>query len=133
MSAESRYLFVYGTLRRDSPHPMAAFLASHARFEVNATMPGRLYNLGPFPGMTPALEPGELVQGHVFEMNHPAMLLARLDEYEACPQGLPAPPEFERDLRPALTEDGRQLLVWVYRYVGPLDGAQRILNGQYIS
>jgi gamma-glutamylcyclotransferase (GGCT)/AIG2-like uncharacterized protein YtfP len=133
MTDQCRFLFVYGTLRRDSPHPMAAFLASQARFACDASMPGRLYNLGPFPGMTAAEGPAERVHGHLFEMNDPGALLLRLDAYEAVPQGLPEPPQYERDVRTVLTDDGREVVAWVYRYVGPLNGAKRIVSGRYIS
>ena len=52
MEPECRHLFVYGTLRRGSGHPMSRFLAARARLLAGARVPGRLYDLGGFPGLT---------------------------------------------------------------------------------
>ena len=62
-----RLLFVYGTLRRQSPHPMARYLARHARYVGTARVAGRLYDLGPYPGMLPAAEADDFVHGDLFD------------------------------------------------------------------
>jgi gamma-glutamylcyclotransferase (GGCT)/AIG2-like uncharacterized protein YtfP len=131
MSEVCPLLFVYGTLRRDSAHPMARYLETVARFLGNATTAGRLYDLGPYPGLVVAPEPGERVHGHLFEMADPKQVLARLDAYEGRPLGEPGPSYFERRLADVMGEDGQLLTAWTYAYIGPLSSAVKIGGGFY--
>jgi len=129
-AGECDLLFVYGTLRRDSAHPMARYLERVARYLGDATVAGRLYDLGRYPGLVGG-GPGERVRGHQFAMDDPAAVLARLDEYEGCPLGEPGPSFFERGLTEALTADGQTRTAWVYTYQGPLTTAKWIESGEY--
>jgi gamma-glutamylcyclotransferase (GGCT)/AIG2-like uncharacterized protein YtfP len=131
MSSRSSYLFVYGTLRRASKHPMAHYLDRHARWLGPATVPGRLYDLGPYPGVLPAADAGDQVHGDLCEMNEPDAVLARLDEYEGCPLGQPEPGLFERALATVTTEAGDSLQAWLYYYRRPVREEQRIESGIY--
>src|SRR5947209_16498275 len=99
----SALLFVYGTLRRISKHPMARFLAERAKFIGEATVPGRLYYLGRFPGMTEAEAAGETVVGDVYELASEEAL-AELDRYEGAESPLPS--FFERGEAEVTLTDG---------------------------
>jgi gamma-glutamylcyclotransferase (GGCT)/AIG2-like uncharacterized protein YtfP len=127
---DCRLLFVYGTLRHDSPHPMARYLASVARFLGRASVAGRLYNLGPYPGMTVA-EPSERVWGHLFELADPVATLERLDAYEGCPLGEPIPALFQRRLLKVHSEGGRTYTAWTYTYHGVVTEEMRLVDGEY--
>ncbi|MBK9385970.1 MAG: gamma-glutamylcyclotransferase [Planctomycetes bacterium] len=106
-------LFVYGTLRTGSGHPMAAFLAARARGLGAAHCTGRVVDLGAYPGLLE--EAGARTEGELWELAEPsAETLARLDDYEGCAEGL-----FERVRREVRTADGRSLAAWVYLYRGP--------------
>jgi gamma-glutamylcyclotransferase (GGCT)/AIG2-like uncharacterized protein YtfP len=133
MSAASvcRLLFVYGTLRQDSAHPMARYLAAAARFLGRAAAPGRLYDLGPYPGMTSAELP-ERVWGHLLELTDAAATLERLDEYEGCPCGEPIPALFQRRLIQVAGQDGQTHTAWVYLYHGEVKEETRVLDGEYV-
>jgi gamma-glutamylcyclotransferase (GGCT)/AIG2-like uncharacterized protein YtfP len=133
MSGDSacRLLFVYGTLRHDSDHPMAHYLASVARFLGPASTAGRLYDLGRYPGMTAAMEPSELVWGHLFEMQDPAATLEQLDAYEGCPCGEPIPALFQREFLQVIGADGEACMAWGYTYHGELKPETRIVSGEY--
>ena len=67
-------LFVYGTLRAFVDIPMAQWLRRIARYVGSATTRGRLYDLGPYPGMRPARRRGEIVVGDVYRVTAPQRL-----------------------------------------------------------
>ncbi len=79
--AETDHLFVYGTLRRQSPHPMAVWLRSCAAWIGEAIMPGTLYDCGSYPV---AVAGSRLVLGDLYRLRDPQPALARLDDYEGC-------------------------------------------------
>src|SRR5262249_50018101 len=124
----SEHLFVYGTLRRISKHPMARFLAERATFVGEATMPGRLYNLGRFPGMTESQTPGDVVVGDVFDLPSEETL-AELDRYEGAESPLPS--FFERGRAETTLADGRKVKAMVYWFRGEVKESQRIASGDY--
>jgi gamma-glutamylcyclotransferase (GGCT)/AIG2-like uncharacterized protein YtfP len=134
MSADNscRLLFVYGTLRCDSAQPMARYLASMARFLGRASAAGRLYDLGPYPGMTAAQGPAERVWGHLLELADPAATLERLDLYEDCPFGEPIPSLFQRHKLPVVGADGQTHTAWVYTYHGEVREQRRLPSGEYV-
>lgn len=120
------YIFVYGTLRRKSDHPKAKQLREHARFIGEGTIPGRLYHLGPYPGLLP--HPADLVIGDLFEMNDPESLLQVLDDYEDAATGVAQ--LFKRTLATILLGDEVRH-AWVYWYTGRVDNVQRIESGDW--
>jgi gamma-glutamylcyclotransferase (GGCT)/AIG2-like uncharacterized protein YtfP len=127
----ANHLFVYGTLLRCSRHPMAGLLAEKARYVGAAKVPGRLYDLGRFPGMAPAEGEGEWVYGDVYDLGASGDLLAQLDAYERIESPLPA--YFDRQPGEAALSDGSLKQVWVYWYRGEVNEAQRIASGRYLS
>ncbi len=76
------HLFVYGTLRADSAHPMANRLRVGARHVGRGSASGSLYDFGDYPGAV--FDPGAKyrVIGDVFELKAGPRLLADLDKYE---------------------------------------------------
>ena len=131
MHHETRYLFVYGTLRRVSSHPMAQRLAEHARFAGAARAQGRLYDLGRYPGMTAAHGPDEWVHGDLYDLAGAAATLAELDAYEAIES--PQPAFFERQAAAVTSDEGRPVQAWLYWWRGPVSEAQRIPSGDYFA
>ena len=125
------YLFVYGTLRARSGHPMARWLAAQARRIGAATVSGALYDLGSYPGLVP--DEAADVHGDVFELAEPHRLLPRLDAYEGFdPEALEAS-LFRREPRPVRLDDARRLTAWVYLYNRPIRGARPIPSGDYFD
>jgi gamma-glutamylcyclotransferase (GGCT)/AIG2-like uncharacterized protein YtfP len=117
----SNHLFVYGTLRPASGHHLAEYLVANARHAGPATIAGRLYDLGHFPGLADAAAADDLVHGDLFELPYPEPLLSVLDAYEGD--------LFRREQREVASLDGQRLLAWVYVYQGsPSDGV-RIASG----
>ena len=122
-----RTLFVYGTLRRDATHPVADFLAAHATHLGGATMRGRLYALGPYPGAVTSNDAADVVVGDVFAL-HPETAdatIARLDEYEGA--------EYERREIDATLASGGTVRCWMYLYTGAVDEETRIGSGDWLA
>jgi gamma-glutamylcyclotransferase (GGCT)/AIG2-like uncharacterized protein YtfP len=113
-----RHLFVYGTLRRASAHPEARWLASVATYKGTATLPGRVVDLGEYPGLLPAEEPGQLVNGDLYELPSDPAVLDRLDRYEGCHPDDPEPHEYCRIVCTPTDEDGIRVWAWTYLYQG---------------
>src|SRR5262249_19328112 len=84
MGSDRSYLFVYGSLRRTGSHPMAGYLAGCAGHLGPAGMPGRLYDLGRYPGLIEPAQEGEWVHGEVYVLTDPDTILPVLDGYEGC-------------------------------------------------
>jgi gamma-glutamylcyclotransferase (GGCT)/AIG2-like uncharacterized protein YtfP len=122
------YLFVYGTLRRLSPHPMAKFLAERATFVGEGTVVGRLYNLGRYPGMTEAASGANRVVGDVYQLTD-ENTICDLDRYENDESPLPS--YFERGTSNVTLTDGTTIEAMVYWFRGPVAEFQRIESGDY--
>jgi len=123
------HLFVYGTLMRRFGHPMHAALARAAEFVGEASVQGRLHDLGRYPGLVLSGQPGDTVFGELYRLND-AAVLGVLDDYEGCGPGDPEPHDYARR-RVSVGADGGTTEAWVYVYVGPVDGLRRIASGRY--
>ncbi len=76
------HLFVYGTLRSESAHPMASRLRAGAKLIGKGSTSGLLYDLGAYPGAVFAQGERRRIIGEVFRLGTNARLLAKLDRYE---------------------------------------------------
>lgn len=127
MTPRCHSLFVYGTLRRRSGHPMARWLAERATFIAEAVIAGRLYDLGPYPGVVPSSADGEVVHGDLYEFDGDD-LFPKLDSYEAADP----PVLFARRMAEATPLHGEPRGAWVYWWHGPLpETAKWIESGHY--
>lgn len=117
----SNRLFVYGTLKRGFSNPWARRLWARARYEGEATLPGRLYDLGPYPAFVEDGSP-TLVHGEVAELAD-AGVLEQLDRYEGS--------QYVRVLRRVRMHDGQEREAWVYVYRAPLVHARWLPGGRW--
>ena len=134
-------LFVYGTLKsgyrgrfgRDKQDR----LARGSRLIGAAVLAGRLYDLGRYPGVIDASEPGDLVHGEVVELLDPQAALLWLDAYEGFVPGAPEVSEYLREQRTVRLLDGIErgagceLTAWAYLYARDLVGARRLESGRW--
>jgi gamma-glutamylcyclotransferase (GGCT)/AIG2-like uncharacterized protein YtfP len=126
----SNHLFVYGTLKRRSRHPMARRLAASARHVGPAILAGRLYDLGRFPGLKEPWSPNDWVQGEVYDLGEAAgQILQDMDAYENAES--PPPTPYDRQLTSVTFGDGRTLHAWVYWYRGDVQEERFIESGSY--
>ncbi len=106
------HLFVYGTLRAGSAHPMAHRLRVGAKHLGRGSTPGLLYDFGDHPGAV--FDPGAryLVIGDVFELRAGPRLLADLDRYEGFSGA--NNDMFRRVAVEVALDKGGQLEAWAY-------------------
>ena len=131
------YLFVYGTLLRSAAGAPGENerrrLQSAARFVAAATLQGRLYDLGNYPGLTLSQDPAELVHGELLCLFDPGASFAWLDAYEGLTPQTLATAEYRRIEVPVKPQTGRERAAWVYVYNGHGQKARRIEDGCWRS
>jgi gamma-glutamylcyclotransferase (GGCT)/AIG2-like uncharacterized protein YtfP len=76
------HLFVYGTLRAESSHPMAHRLRVGAKLLGRGSAAGSLFDFGDYPGAVFAVDAKYRVIGDVHKLGPKPRLLADLDKYE---------------------------------------------------
>ncbi len=116
-------LFIYGTLM---PGLRLEAEMQGARFVGTAQVPGRLVDVGRYPGFLPG---DGLVTGEVYEVDDAH--LARLDEVEAMVPGDRAASQYWRE---GVTVVGGALQgqqVQTYVYNRPVEGCTPIAHGDY--
>jgi gamma-glutamylcyclotransferase (GGCT)/AIG2-like uncharacterized protein YtfP len=131
---EPRRIFVYGTLRRDPRHEMFHLLAKHATYLGDAIVPGRLFDLGDYPGM---IWPDDTarVLGEIYEIDplHWPSIISRLDEYEGCAETDPTPHEYRREIVTARLANGEITPAWAYVLNRWPTERREIRSGDYVS
>jgi gamma-glutamylcyclotransferase (GGCT)/AIG2-like uncharacterized protein YtfP len=126
-------LFVYGTLLSTAGHPMGARLQREARLIGSATIQGRLFSLGRYPGAVEVAGADSLVHGELYALNTPAVTLKWLDAYEGI---LPANREespYERVVRPVRLASGATVDAWVYLYRKSVRLWPEVKDGRWVS
>ena len=120
----SALLFVYGTLRAASGHPIHRRLSAEAEFVGAGTFRGRLYDLGAFPGAVASLSNAERVSGEIYRLREPARAFRMLDAYEDT--------AFRRAQAIIRRADGAASRCWIYLYGRSLKRFPRIASGDFI-
>ena len=124
-SVKPDLLFVYGTLRAGSGHPMQKRLQTTGRFLGQAVFSGQMFWAGTFPAVVDS-GIGQ-VQGELYELKEESFW-AELDGYEGCEEGL-----FRRERRWLRGVGGGQVEAWVYLYGRPTAGLKRIDSGDFFA
>ncbi|HEY1371717.1 MAG TPA: gamma-glutamylcyclotransferase family protein [Candidatus Binatia bacterium] len=117
-------LFVYGTLRSTSGHPMHRKLRAESGFVGAGTFRGRLYDLGTYPGAILSRSNGDRVRGEIYRLREPARTLSVLDAYEDR--------SFRRLKATVRRENGGRTRCWIYLYTQPVTRFRRIAGGNYM-
>lgn len=110
------YLFVYGTLLNEGSNEIAYFLHQNSEFLGNGYFPGKLFDLGEYPGAIQSENPNDRVFGKVFLLNDPAGVLPILDEYEGAAEISLPHNEYIRQRIAVWMESGEVKECWVYLY-----------------
>ena len=108
-------LFIYGTLHPDRAPAEIADAARRLKPLGPATIRGRLYDLGAYPGVVLDDSATRKIPGELFTVPD-VETLARLDAYEDFRPGDPANSLFLRVQTTATLPDGSQRVCWVYVY-----------------
>jgi len=123
------YLFVYGTLL-DKQNEFGAYLNDNCTFYADGRMPGKLFDLGEYPGAIFTREENRFVHGKIYRLNNPPKKLEVLDDYEGYGPGQAQPNLFVRELTDIEISTGK-IACWVYLYNLPVEGCRLIDSGVY--
>lgn len=134
-STHCDHLFVYGTLRRAiAPSKDLRHLLHHeAVFLGSATVPGRLYDIGSYPGLILSDNPVEIVKGEHYKIKDNRVVLNTFDQYEGCVEPFPKPWEYQRVQTVITTDGGVEVLSWLYTYQWEVKEEMRIKSGDYLE
>lgn len=127
------YIFVYGTLRRDTNSEMHHLLAKYAEFVDNATCPGKLYKVKDYPGLVPSNNSRDRVYGEVYLLKSTDSVLPLLDRYEEFGPEFPEPNEFIRQQRDVFLNNGNSVSAWIYIYNHPTEGLELIELADFLK
>ena len=129
-------LFVYGTLLSTGGHPMGTRLRREAWLLGEASMPGRLYSLGRYPGLVEAPDiqslGQNLVHGELYALDTPAVTLKWLDAYEGIIPHKPDQSPYARVERPVRLPSGETLSAWVYLYLKSVKARPVVPGGRWL-
>jgi len=128
---EDEYLFVYGTLRRKARSSLFPTLDRFSDFVGEAVYQGKLYRISHYPGVVPSDDPADQVQGEVYLLCNPFVVLSRLDRYEGCGPGFTKPNEYVRDRHDVRLLTGEALSAWVYIYNRSIAGLECLPDGDF--
>ena len=118
-SGQQVCLFIYGTLHPDRAPAAIAATVKLLRPIGRATIQGRLYNLGEYPGVILSEDPTEIVPGEVFVLPDELKaleILTRLDAYEDYRPSDFGNSLYLRQMTTAAMENGFRQPCWVYTY-----------------
>ena len=127
------YIFVYGTLRRETNSEMSHLFAKHAEFVDDATYRGKLYKIDYYPGVVPSDDPNDAVQGEVYRLHQADVVFSLLDRYEEFGPEFPEPNEYSRQKQSVLLKNGRLVTAWVYVYNHPTEGLELVESANFIQ
>jgi gamma-glutamylcyclotransferase (GGCT)/AIG2-like uncharacterized protein YtfP len=113
------HLFVYGTLLSNAHDTLGAAMRTRLSNETGfiglGSTPGRLYDLGDYPGLVEAkLRDRNLVAGEVLELHDAAATFYWLDLYEDVDPADPAAGLYRRVPQLAILSDGIGIRCWIY-------------------
>jgi gamma-glutamylcyclotransferase (GGCT)/AIG2-like uncharacterized protein YtfP len=100
--------------------PLHRLLTGRARYLGRGSVPGRLLDLGSYPGAVP--DGAGAVRGEVYRVTSPELWSA-LDSAEG--------PQYHRGGVPVTLDDGRTARAFIYWYRGPVHLGTPIPGGDY--
>jgi gamma-glutamylcyclotransferase (GGCT)/AIG2-like uncharacterized protein YtfP len=111
-----KHLFVYGTLRRHQRPPEMSEVMESLEFIGEGSAPGRIFELGDYPGAVFEAQSKTAVPGEVYKLPTNQKILRKLDDYEEFRPRHPRQSLFIRENIVVRTSSGAQLACWAYRY-----------------
>lgn len=127
----TEYLFIYGTLIPEHASDEIARIVDDLRYVGKASVPGRLYDLGEYPGAV--LDPSSptKVFGRVYELPEDQTVLRLLDSYEEFDPDNLAKSLFMRKQTIVTLDDAQSVRCWIYTYNQDPGTAPLISGGDY--
>lgn len=131
LAGVSERLFAYGTLRRGRAPASLERLVADLAWEGEASVAGRLYDLGAYPGLVLDPASASRVHGEVARVPGDPVFWELLDGYEGVDPADPARSLFRRLRREAQLAGGGRVEVWLYEYARDPGAAPLLAGGRY--
>ena len=125
-------LFVYGTLLQPLTTRIGRYLQAHSELLGEAYAPGRLYDLGHYPGLWYDDGSTKRIFGQVFKLTSPEIVLKVLDQYEGIDPFHPSENEYRRE-EVLATLNGQPVCCWCYILNHPPNGLPEIFCENYLD
>lgn len=128
---ETDLLFVYGSLKRNFPHPYAEKLSNHATFIGTAIFQGKMFRIRYYPAVIPSYDPQDFIHGELFKLHDPSFILPKLDAYEDYYPESPDSSLFIRTTKRTINSAGIHQNCWIYLYNRSTHNLQQITSGHF--
>ncbi|MDQ1638128.1 MAG: hypothetical protein QOF62_1467 [Pyrinomonadaceae bacterium] len=126
-----KYLFLYGTLIEPEPPEEITPLVKRLPRIGTASIPGRLYDLGDYPGAVVDASANTSIHGELVELPEDETVLDSLDKYEEFDPDNPKQSLFVRRKVNARLVNGENVDAWMYVYNKQPGDAPIIPGGTY--
>lgn len=125
------YLFLYGTLLPEYAPDEIASKVQRLRCVGSASVRGRLYDLGQYPGAILDASTGTRIYGQLFVLPPDQTVLRALDAYEGFEPDDIESSLFVRQKVEGILSDGRAIPCWIYVYNRDPGTAPLVSGGDY--
>ena len=125
------FIFVYGTLRKETAASMYHVLARCCEYFSEGMMQGQLFEVDGYPGAIESDNSSDVIKGEVYRIIDREKLLPKLDEYEECTDKFPEPHEYKRKKQLISLPGGGSVSAWVYIYNHDVSKLEKIKHGDY--
>lgn len=123
----SDFIFVYGTLQRETKNEMSLYLKDNSVFVSKGYFFGKLYDVEDFPGAVKSVDTSEKVLGSLYQITDSKTLFSVLDVYEDVPN------LFKREVLSVFAADGKKIESWIYLFNQSTRGLRLISSGDYLK
>lgn len=123
------HLFVYGTLLSNIPSSMSKFLRRRASLVGKATVAGKLFDLGMYPGFVAGGEDKVVGELYLIKPENAEQTMEMLDAYESVTGE--AEDEYRRIEVTAQVGGGGSFRADTYEFTGSVEGKTLIPKGNY--
>lgn len=135
-STKKDLLFTYGSLMStaevDAGSTERRLLTTEAQLVGAASVPGLLFDVGPYPAAVLTRTGCETLYGEVWRLpRRRARLFAALDRYEGCGRGCEEPSPYVRIRTKVTLHTGVAITAWAYVWNRSVDGMKRFDGGRW--
>lgn len=127
------FLFVYGTLLKQSNLLIANFLEQNSTAVSEGSFPGVLYDIGDYPGAVYMPDSKMNVYGKILQISNSIETFNKLDAYEETGLEFEQPNEYLRKKILVKTIDGETIECWTYLYNHSIENKELIISGRYFD
>lgn len=126
-----KHLFLYGTLINPDPDEAVAQVVNRLHRVGTASVRGRLYDFGDYPGAVVDPSSNSSVRGELVELPKNESVLPELDSYEEFDSDKPHLSLFVRTRVKTQLSDGRRVEAGMYVYNRNPGDASLVVDGTY--